>query len=251
MDDPRINVYLSRSGLGSRRSCEEYVRHGRVQVDGEVIHDLSRRIAADETVRVDGKIVKPSDRTVVFALNKPQRVLSSTTDPENRPLAIDIVRPMYSGRLFSIGRLDFMSTGLLLFTNDGDLAQRLMRPEYRIDREYTVETKHPIPDDLLEQMRRGVMIESVHYRAERCVRRSARRVSIVLTEGKNRELRTIFSFFRVPARRVHRTRYGPIRLGELPAGSVRKLNAGEITALQRAVEKGARHDGRRDRRTRR
>lgn len=235
MADPRINLYLSQAGLGSRRACEEFVRHGRVQVDGEVITDLSRRIAVGETVRVDGRIVHPSSRAVVFALNKPERVLTSTADPEGRALAIDIVRPHFSGRLFSIGRLDYMSTGLLLFTNDGDLAQALMRPSHKVDREYIVETKLPVPEEMLHQFRRGVTIESITYRAVHYARKSARRVAIVLSEGKNRELRTVFAHFHLPVRRIHRVRYGPIRLGELPPGSVRRLNEREVQTLRRAA----------------
>lgn len=235
MADPRINLYLSQAGLGSRRSCEEYVRHRRVQIDGEITTDLSTRVAPGQTVRVDGRIVHPSSRTIVFALNKPDRVLTSTADPDGRDLAINIVRPHFSGRLFSIGRLDFMSTGLLLFTNDGDLAQVLMRPAHKVEREYIVETKLPIPEDALQQFKRGITVEGVRYRAVHYTIKSSRRVSIVLSEGKNRELRTVFSHFRLPVRRIHRVRYGPIRLGELPAGSVRRLNEREVQMLQRSV----------------
>lgn len=232
MADPRINLYLSQAGLGSRRACEEYVRSGRVQIDGDVVTELSQRVAPGQTVRVDGRVVHASSRSVVFALNKPERVLSSTTDPDGRALAIDIVRPHFSGRLFSIGRLDFMSTGLLLFTNDGDLAQDLMRPARRVEREYIVETKRPIPEEVLQQFRRGVTVEGTTYRAVHYARKSSRRVSIVLSEGKNRELRTVFAHFQLPVRRIHRVRYGSIRLGELPSGSVRRLNDREVQQLR-------------------
>jgi len=240
MADPRINLYLSQAGLGSRRACEEYVRAGRVQIDGEVVTELSQRGTPGQTVRVDGRVVHASSRTVVFALNKPERVLSSTTDPDGRALAIDIVRPSFSGRLFSIGRLDFMSTGLLLFTNDGDLAQALMRPAHRVEREYLVESKRPIPDEVLQQFRRGITLEGITYRAVHFTRKSARRVAIFLAEGKNRELRTVFAHFHLPVKRIHRVRYGPIRLGELPSGSVRRLNDREVQQLRSEAQKDER-----------
>ncbi len=239
-DRPRINRFLSQAGLGSRRACEQYVREGRVQIDGEVVDNLSRRVETGETVRVDGRVVRASVRSAVFALNKPYRVLSSTSDPEGRSLAIDLVRPQFSGRLFSVGRLDYLSTGLLLFTNDGDLAQTLMRPQFHIEREYVVETKEPISDQILDQFRRGIRIENVNYRGVRYARKSARRITVVLAEGKNRELRKVFAHFRVVVKRIHRVRYGPIRLGELPSGGVRKLSDREVAQLVSVTEKSKR-----------
>jgi 23S rRNA pseudouridine2605 synthase len=233
----RINRYLSEAGRGSRRKVEELVRQGRVQIDGETIHDLATRVHPDQEVRVDGGVVHTSRKTVVFAFNKPVRVLVSDSDPEGRPLAIDSVRPYYSGRLFSIGRLDFMSSGLILFTNDGDLAQALMRPTTDIDREYVVETREPIETEHLEAFRRGISIEGVRYRLQEYHRHSSRRVSLILTEGKNREIRRVFSHFRLKVRRIYRNRYGPVRLGSLPEGQVRELNDEEVRRLLRASKK--------------
>ncbi|MEX2444548.1 MAG: pseudouridine synthase [Alkalispirochaeta sp.] len=231
----RINKYLSQAGHGSRRKVEELVRQRRVQVDGETIEDLSTRVSPDQVVKVDGTTVHPARRTAVFALNKPVRVLVSEHDPEGRPLAIDLVRHLYSGRLFSVGRLDFLSSGLLLFTNDGDLAQALMRPTSVIEREYVVETSDPINDETLEAISRGVTIEGVRYRIARYHRHAARRVSLVLEEGKNREIRRVFAHYRLRVRRIYRNRYGPITLGKLPEGEARPLTPGEIERLRAAV----------------
>jgi len=233
----RINRYLADSGFGSRRKVEELVRTGRVQIDGESITDLSTRVLPDQTVRVDGTVVHRSRKTVVFALNKPARVLVSESDPEGRPLAIDAVRPYYSGRLFSVGRLDYMSTGLILFTNDGDLAQSLMRPATGIEREYVVETREPIPDEALTAFQRGVTIEGIRYRLRDYHRHSARRVALILQEGKNREIRRVMSHFRLKVRRIYRNRYGPIRLGSLPEGQVRPLNPNEIERLRATIRR--------------
>ena len=231
----RINRYLSQAGFGSRRKVEELVVHRRVQVDGETVTDLSTRVDNDQTVRVDGKVVHPARTPVVFALNKPVRVLVSESDPEGRPLAIDLVRPLYSGRLFSVGRLDFLSSGLLLFTNDGELAQELMRPASAVEREYVVETSDPISDEVLESFSHGVAIEGVQYRVARYRRHTARRVSLVLEEGKNREIRRVFAHFRLKVRRIYRNRYGPISLGRIPDGEARQLTANEVERLRAAA----------------
>jgi 23S rRNA pseudouridine2605 synthase len=232
----RINKFLSLAGLGSRRKTEELVRQGRVQIDGETVVDLSSRVEQDQTVRVDGKVVHASRRSVVFALNKPVRVLVSEADPEGRPLAIDLVRHLYSGRLFSVGRLDFLSSGLLLFTNDGDLAQALMHPRTAIEREYVVETSEPVSDEVLAAFRAGVTIEGVRYRIARYQRHSARRVALTLEEGKNREIRRLFANFRLNVQRIYRNRYGPITLGRLPSGEARPLTPNEVERLRKATE---------------
>ncbi len=231
----RINKYLSQAGFGSRRKVEELVLHRRVQVDGETVEDLSTRVAPDQVVKVDGRTVHRSRHTVVFALNKPSRVLVSESDPDGRPLAIDMVRHLYSGRLFSVGRLDFLSSGLLLFTNDGDLAQALMRPRTAVEREYVVETSDPITDEMMDTFLAGVTIEGVHYRVARYRRHAARRVSIILTEGKNREIRRMFAHVHLRVRRIYRNRYGPITLGQLPEGEARPLTTSEIERLRAAI----------------
>lgn len=239
-DSVRINKYLADAGQGSRRSVESLVTERRVQVDGETVTSLSTRVRPDQEVRVDGRVIRRARATVFFALNKPTRVLVSERDPEGRPLAIDLVRPLYSGRLFSVGRLDYMSSGLILFTNDGELAQRLMRPTGNVEREYMVETREPIRDEDLEAFRRGVAIDGVTYRLRRYQRHAARRVSLILDEGKNREIRRVFAHFHLKVRRIYRNRYGPIRLGTLPEGQVRPLNANEIEKLRSAVSGGKR-----------
>lgn len=233
----RINRFLALANQGSRRSCEDLVRAGRVQLNGETVRDLAVRVPPDAVVRVDGRIVYPDRTTVVFALNKPVRVVATESDPQGRPIAIDLVRPLYSGPLFSVGRLDFLSSGLLLFTNDGDLAQGLMRPESRIDRVYTVETAVPVPDHVMESFSRGVTVEGIRYRCQTWYRHAARRISLTLQEGKNREIRRVFTHFRIKIHRIYRTRYGPVTLGSLPEGQARKLSTEEVRRLQTSVSR--------------
>ena len=244
----RINKFLSDAGLGSRRSVEQYVRDRRVQLDGETVTDLSTRVQPGQQVKVDGRAVHASRSTVVFALNKPPRVLVSEADPDGRPLAIDLVRPFYSGRLFSVGRLDFLSSGLLLFTNDGDLAQALMRPATGVEREYVVETGDPIPDSLLSRFTEGISIEGVGYRAKTYRRHSQRRVSLVLTEGKNREIRRVFTDARIKVKRIYRNRYGSVALGSIPPGEARRLSDQEVRRLQTTAGEAKRRGASRGRR---
>jgi 23S rRNA pseudouridine2605 synthase len=254
----RINKYLAQASLGSRRACEQIILDGRVQVDGETVTDLSYRVSPDAVVRVDGRILYRDRHVTVFALNKPPRVLTSERDPQGRPLAIDYLKHHYSGRLFSVGRLDFLSSGLLLFTNQGDLAQALMRPATKIDRIYTVETRDAISEEILQQAVRGVMVEGVQYRVHSFRRHSARRVSLTLQEGKNREIRRLFAHFRITVKRIHRVVYGSVQLGSLQEGQVRRLTATEVQRLYKVADCALPEDiaaggenGRNNRRTRR
>lgn len=228
----RINRFLASAGYGSRRSCEELVLHRRVAIDGETVTELSTTVPSGAMVTVDGKPAHRARHLVYFMLHKPAQYIVSQADPQGRALAIDLVRPLYSGHLFSVGRLDFLSTGLLIFTNDGDLARDLMHPGKRIEREYVVETRRPCEDSVLQAFETGITIEGERYRAARCIRLSARRVRVVLTEGRNREIRRVFQFLHAPVSRVHRVRFGKLRLGELPEGAVRPLNPSEVRALQ-------------------
>lgn len=231
----RINRYLASAGFGSRRAVEELVRLRRVAIDGETVTELATTVPPEAEVTVDGKPARPARHAVYFMMNKPAEYLVSQSDPQGRRLAIDLIRPIFSGHLFSVGRLDYLSTGLLIFTNDGDLARDLMHPRYQIEREYVVETRRPCEDSVLETFTNGITIEGEHYRCLRCQRLSARRIRVVLAEGKNREIRRVFQFLHAPVVRVHRVRFGNLRLGELPEGLVRPLNEAEILALQALV----------------
>lgn len=247
MDDEglRINRFLASAGLGSRRSCEELVRAGRVQVDGETVESLGARVGPGQVVRVDGRIVHAARHTAVLALNKPAGYHSTARDSDGRPVAIDLVRPQFSGHIFSVGRLDAASTGLLLFTNDGELAQRLMRPEHAIEREYLVETATPVDEERLREFTAGLSIRGVPYRLTRYRIHSRRRITLVLTEGRNREIRRVFEHWRIPVNRLHRTRFGPVRLARLPSGQVRRLTPKEIAELDAASRLPVPHGSRR------
>lgn len=246
---PRINRYLASAGVASRRACDELVESGRVRVNGAVVTDHSTRIGASDDVTVDGEPVNPARTLVYLASHKPAGVVTTNADDRGRKRAVDFLKSLYGGRLFSIGRLDVPSTGLLLFTNDGDACHRLTHPSAQVEREYLVETKRPIPKEHLDAFAAGIRIHGSLYRARRYRLHTARRCSIVLTEGKNREIRNVFAHFKLSVTRIHRVRYGPVSIGRLPVGQARFLTDREQNDIRVLVQKGGPH-GRRDRRSR-
>jgi len=226
----RLNHYLSVSGCGSRRACEGYIREGRVAVNGIITVDPSRRITAEE-VTLDGKKVSPEKDLYYIALYKPRGYLCSSSDPRGRPLAVDLVTPHVPVRLFTIGRLDFLSSGIILLTNDGHFSRHVAHPSSTIEKEYIVETKEPVPRDFLEQCRRGIKVEGISYKIKRYEIKTSRKTRLVLVEGKNREIRKLFSSAALTVKRLHRTRIGPVYLGSLKPGGFRHLKPREIKSL--------------------
>jgi 23S rRNA pseudouridine2605 synthase len=182
---------------------------------------------------------------VHIALNKPPMYICTSSDPEGRPLALDLIPAEAGLRLFSVGRLDFMSCGLVLFTNDGDFAAKLGHPRAGVEKEYMVEATGHIPDELLHSFENGVNIEGERYRAKSVRRVGSRCVKIVLVEGRNREIRRVFSHFRLHPLRLRRIRIGSLYLGDLAEGQSRRLGADEVAALlegKESVQYGSRFD---------
>jgi len=165
-------------------------------------------------------------------LNKPAGYLCSMSDPEGRKLAVDLLKPAVSERVYNVGRLDEWSSGLILFTNDGDLAALLGHPSGGIDKEYEVRTSTPIPDSFFPAFRSGVLIEGERYKALAAERLGPDSARIVLLEGKNREIRRVLDFFSLRAKSLRRVRLGPLLLGSLAEGQFRDLSAGELESLR-------------------
>ena len=232
-DEVRLHVYMARCGVASRRKCEELIAAGHVSVDGQPVTTLGARVHPDADVRVDGRRIRMEARNVYLALNKPKEYLCSAVDPEARPLALDLLRPHFSERLFSVGRLDFLSSGLILYTNDGEFARAVSHPSSRIEKEYRVDTKRPIPVEKLEEYRSGLTVEGERYRLVSYEMKNPRRVHLTLVEGKNREIRRVFALWRIGVKRIHRVRIGTIHLKGLPPGSYRHLTQKEVDWLSR------------------
>jgi 23S rRNA pseudouridine2605 synthase len=227
----RLQVYLARAGIASRRAAEILIAQGRVTVNGRVIAAPGEKVAPGDEVRLDGVPAAPEKRLRYLALHKPPGYICSSRDPQNRPLALDLLPRNISERLYNVGRLDYLSSGLILFTNDGGFAARLGHPRVGIEKEYIVEASGPIPDAVPEAFVRGITIEGVRYQALEIEKTGRKTLRILLVEGKNREIRRVFSHFRLHPVRLHRIRIGPVLLGNLESGESRPLGEQEIRWL--------------------
>ncbi len=234
----RLNKILAAAGLGSRRQVEELIEQERVEIDGEVCAEFHRKVdPAVSKISVDGVSLR-KQRPVYFAVNKPAGVLCTNRDPEGRPRVIDLVPA--SARLFPVGRLDSSSLGLILLTNDGELAQRLAHPRYSVPKSYFVVVQGQIGYEELARLRRGIYLAEGVARVEgakiRKVRKGCTELDITLTEGKNREIRRVLARLGHKVVVLRRVAIGPLRLADLPEGAHRPLHSSEVAALYRAAE---------------
>jgi 23S rRNA pseudouridine2605 synthase len=233
----RLNKVLSTAGLGSRRAVEELVRAGRVSVDGRVVTDLGQRVDPErDQVAVDGSRVVVDQRRRYWMLNKPGGVVTTADDPQGRPTVVQMVPAQ--PRVFPVGRLDLDTEGLLLLTNDGELAHRLTHASFGVEKRYLAEVEQ-LPGDALARLRRGVELDDGPARAQRArvVGSSGRRrmVEVVMVEGRNREVRRLLDAVGAPVRRLVRTAVGPLRLTGLAPGEYRPLRQEEVRQLYKAV----------------
>jgi 23S rRNA pseudouridine2605 synthase len=234
-DGVRLQKVLAAAGVGSRRACEQMIVAGRVSVDGHVVTELGVRVDPREAVvRVDDVRLQLDESRVYLALNKPRGVLSTMQDPRGRPCLGDIVGQRRE-RLFHVGRLDADTEGLLLLTNDGELAHRLQHPSYGVQKSYLAEVPAPVPRDLGRRLRAGVDLEDglVVVDSFRLVDSSAGRalVEVVLHEGRTHVVRRLLAAVGHPVRQLVRTRVGPVPLGDLAPGRTRRLTREEVGRL--------------------
>ncbi|GHV85843.1 pseudouridine synthase [Spirochaetia bacterium] len=226
----RLQVFLARAGVASRRASEALIEAGRVTVNGLSVTEMGTKVQAGDKIALDGKPLEAETARHYLALNKPPGYLCSSHDPQGRSLALDLL-PAMPERLYSVGRLDYLSSGLVFFTNDGDFTLRLSHPGSGIEKEYLVESTVPIPDNAIEEFLAGVEIEGERYKALRIKRLGQKSLRIVLIEGKNREIRRVFSHFHLHPQLLRRVRIGPVELGDLPEGTSRPLEPREIAGL--------------------
>lgn len=236
----RLQKILASAGLGSRRHCESLILEGRVEVDRQVVSELGAKAdPARQEIRVDG-VNLPRPKLVYFMVNKPTGIVSTNADPSGRPRVIDLVP--YTGRLFTVGRLDMSSEGLILVTNDGALADRLTHPRYGVTKTYQVEVAGTLDRKELEKLRKGVHLAEGFARvvSVKVVRQyhHSSLLEMVLAEGRNREIRRVLAKVGHKVERLRRIAIGPLRLAELPTGQVRPLEAEEVRRLERAARGG-------------
>jgi 23S rRNA pseudouridine2605 synthase len=228
----RLQVFLAHAGVASRRACEGLITAGRISVNGQVVTALGTKVLPSDDIRLDGVALGMEQNFQYLALHKPPLYICSSSDPQGRPLAVDLL-PGGRNRLYNVGRLDYRSSGLIIFTNDGDFAARVSHPSANIEKEYLVEATGPIPDLLLEEFAKGLEIEGVWYRSAEIERLGRKALRVTLIEGKNREIRRVFSHFHLHPSKLHRIRIGAVALGSLGAGESRPLAGEELRGLIR------------------
>jgi 23S rRNA pseudouridine2605 synthase len=226
----RLQVYLSHAGAASRRAAEDIIARGRVSLNGVTITWQGCKVSEGDIVLLDGKPLQLENHMHYIALNKPEGYICSSYDPQGRPLALDLL-PATQERLYNVGRLDFMSCGLIFLTNDGNFAARLGHPGSCLEKEYFVEASGVIPDAVAEALISGITIGGVSYKAKITEKTGRKTLRIVLIEGKNREIRRVFSHFHLHPVFLCRTRIGPVLLGNLEKGFSRHLSKKEMDEL--------------------
>lgn len=228
----RLQAYLAKSGCGSRRSCESLISAGRVRINTKRVTELGTKVNENDVVQLDDETVEPVDKTYYFALNKPKGYVCTNFDPNEKNYARELIDINDWNLLFHIGRLDKESTGLILYTNDGDVANKIMHPSHEIEKEYLVSCDKEIQKTDLEEALRGVYIDiKKPYKIKSFQIMTKKWTRIVLTEGKNREIRKIFSYFGYEVKQLCRIRIGNIELGELQPGQYKQLTSSQINDL--------------------
>jgi 23S rRNA pseudouridine2605 synthase len=252
----RLQKILAQAGIASRRKAEEIILAGRVQVNGVVVNTLgTRHDSTRDHIRVDGKLLHGPEQQRYYMVNKPRGYVTTLDDPEKRPTVMDIMKTKHGPhgdqvRLYPVGRLDYLSEGLLLMTNDGNLANSLSKAATGVEKTYLVKVSGVPPESALDQIRRGIMIDRGRLNEVRSGRRdrvitSPAKVELVrsgdnpwyeltLTEGRNRQIRKMFEEIGHHVEKIRRIGYGALRLDVAP-GEFRELTPGEVTALDRAA----------------
>jgi 23S rRNA pseudouridine2605 synthase len=237
MAQKRVQLIIRDAGLASRRKAEEMILEGRVTLNGAIVTDPTMTADPDrDHIKVDGKLLlRPDSAKYYYLFNKPRNVVSTMSDPEGRPCVGDLLKPLKK-RFFTVGRLDFDAEGLMILTNDGQLAQKLSHPSHRIPRTYLVKVRGTPDDRLLGTIKRGMRIgdgERIGDVLWSVVKKQKTTtwLRIVLYEGKKNEIKRIFLQIRHPVRKIRRVSFGPLTLGTLPVGEWRPLTEREMTKL--------------------
>lgn len=235
----RLQKVLATAGLGSRRACEALIEQGRVEVDGRRIREQGVRVdPRTAVIRVDGERVPTAPGIAVYAFNKPRGVVSTMSDEQGRPCVGDYVEGRRD-RLFHVGRLDADTEGLLILTNDGELANRLGHPSYEVDKTYVATVRGQVPGTALRDLQRGIELDDGPARCDsaRFVQKLPDRtmVELVLHEGRNRIVRRMMEAVGHPVQDLVRTRIGPLHLGQQRPGILREITGPELRSLYTAV----------------
>jgi len=233
----RLNKYLALSGVSSRRMADDLIKAATTTVNDIVITDPAFRVKDDDIIRYDGKNIKINQNHIVIMFNKPIGVITSMDDPKNRPVVADYFPTKM--RLFPVGRLDKNTTGLLLVTNNGDLANKLMHPKNLIPKIYEAETDLILDTVLISKIKKGVFIGYNQWAKAKVLNQKKSKSRIIVTlqlhHGKNREIRRLFNKINRKLFSLNRVKYGDLKLGNLPLGKYRELNKTELNKAQKSI----------------
>ena len=230
----RLAKFLAHAGVASRRGAEEIIRAGRVTIADRVVTDPARDVDADSGVAVDGRYLEGPEERMVFVLNKPAGVLSTAADTHGRRTVVDLV-PARGARLYPVGRLDVDSTGLILVTNDGDLAQRLTHPSFEVPRTYRATVRPaPVSERALRTLREGVELDDGRTLPAKVRQVRPGVLEITIREGRNHQVKRMCEAVGHRVRTLQRVRFGSLRLDDLPEGAHRRLRGSEVEGLRRS-----------------
>ena len=241
----RLNKFLAQNGLASRRRADELIATGHVTIDGKMVTELGRRVdPAREKVEVDGVVLKATgERLAYYLLNKPKGVVCTNDPREPRPRAVDLVTDKRKGRIYTVGRLDEDTEGLVILTNDGEFANRISHPRYGLKKTYRVDVRGRVDDEAIDRMRQGVRLSDGWGAFEhvKVLKRSGERsiLLVTLSEGKNREVRRVLAAVDLPVRNLRRVEIGPLEDRRLKVGQWRVLTRSEVGELLEATKPGA------------
>jgi len=233
----RLQVFIARAGVASRRGAVEVIEKGKIRVNGKTVFNAGARVnPAEDVITVDNRTIRMARNMVYLAVNKPPKYLCTNEDPEGRPLVKDLLRPIYTQRLFYVGRLDFMTSGLIFYTNDGDFARAMTHPGSKVEKEYEVFTKDIIPEDLMEKFKKGIYVQGEMYRCKSFEKQGDHTVRVVLEEGKNKEIRRVFLSQNISVKKIHRLRIGNVTVKGLQPGRFRELKKNEVENLLKGAK---------------
>ena len=229
----RINKYLAKCGIGSRRKCDEYISSGKIKVDGKKVTDFSFNVNDDSYVQFNNKLVNKLEN-VIYMLNKPRGYICTKNDSLGRKTIYDLLPDKLD--LFSVGRLDYDTTGILLVTNDGDLCYKLTHPKFNVDKKYYVFTDKKLSNSDILSIKKGIKLDNEILKANVKFLENINNGyfwDVVLTEGKNREIKRIFNFFDIKVLNLHRYEFSGLRMNELKEGKFRKISKKDFNRIIR------------------
>lgn len=223
----RINLFLAKAGLGSRRACEQLIQQGLVTINGELVQNLATQVNPQDQVKVQGRKCEVLQETITIAMNKPKAYVCTTDDPQNRRTIYDLL-PKNFPRVFSIGRLDYESEGLILLTNDGDLSNELTHPSSKVPKTYEVILDKEFDFQYADKLKRGMNVEGKWAKMESIFRLGDDHLRVVLTQGIKRQIRWMFLRVGYQVKRLKRVQIGRFQLGSIPLGKSKVLTPQEI-----------------------